>query len=242
VRLRLWTEATRWYMSIENHDGMISTGENPWFVHHSPLATESSRCIRWNGQREWWLWHCEVFLFTLGSDFLHAVKSCNMGLPTLLPLRTKVCCGLLSPLKSIASAGFEPADLGSNVKHANHDTTEATEIYRSFFSNLAYVILRWNVIRNAIQREFWNNLNSSLTIRQFHSCTNYFRLKLLCLMKSRCILEVILNYINHPVAWGQEMTRVPGLARHLVAAINIHPRPVHYILHRHIHHTTMFYF
>lgn len=61
-------------------------------------------------------------------------------------------------------------------------------------------------------------------------------------MKSQCILEVILNYINHPVAWGQEMTRVPELACHLVAAINIHLRPVHYNLHSHIHHTTMFYF
>jgi hypothetical protein len=30
------------------------------------------------------------------------------------------------PLKSIASAGFQPAKLGSNGKHANHYTTEVT--------------------------------------------------------------------------------------------------------------------
>jgi hypothetical protein len=43
VRLRLWTAATncsspRWYMSMENHGGIISTIENSWFVHQSSLA------------------------------------------------------------------------------------------------------------------------------------------------------------------------------------------------------------
>jgi hypothetical protein len=32
------------------------------------------------------------------------------------------------PLKSIASAGFEPANLGSSGKHTNHYTTKATII------------------------------------------------------------------------------------------------------------------
>jgi hypothetical protein len=34
-------------------------------------------------------------------------------------------CGFLLLLKSIASAGFELANFGSNDKHANHYTTEA---------------------------------------------------------------------------------------------------------------------
>jgi hypothetical protein len=33
---------------------------------------------------------------------------------------------LWSPLQSVASSEFEPANLGSNGKHANHYTTEAT--------------------------------------------------------------------------------------------------------------------
>jgi hypothetical protein len=33
---------------------------------------------------------------------------------------------LIAIKKSIASALFEPANLGANVKHANHYTTEAT--------------------------------------------------------------------------------------------------------------------
>jgi hypothetical protein len=37
-------------------------------------------------------------LFILASDFLHAIKSYDMGL-ALLPLQRKVCCGFLSPLK-----------------------------------------------------------------------------------------------------------------------------------------------
>jgi hypothetical protein len=50
------------------------------------------------------------------------------GFLVLFPLCRKVLCGFLSPLKSIASAGFEPANLGSKGKHANQHTTEASSI------------------------------------------------------------------------------------------------------------------
>jgi hypothetical protein len=53
-----------------------------------------------------------------------------MGLTALLSLRRKASCGILLPLKSISSAGFKPANLGSNGKHANHYTTEATTCNR----------------------------------------------------------------------------------------------------------------
>jgi hypothetical protein len=59
-------------------------------------------------------------------DILHAVKS-YMGPPTLLLIRRKVCCGFVSPLKPIASAGFELATLESTGKHTNHYTTEAPD-------------------------------------------------------------------------------------------------------------------
>jgi hypothetical protein len=49
-----------------------------------------------------------------------------MGPSALPPTRRNVCCGFLSPLKSIASAEFEPASLGSSDKHTNHYATEAT--------------------------------------------------------------------------------------------------------------------
>jgi hypothetical protein len=50
-----------------------------------------------------------------------------MGPAALLPNRRKVCCGFLSALKSITSAGIEHASLGSSGKHTNHYTTEETE-------------------------------------------------------------------------------------------------------------------
>jgi hypothetical protein len=38
----------------------------------------------------------------------------------------KVCSGILSPLKSIALAGFETATYGFSGKHTNHYTTKVT--------------------------------------------------------------------------------------------------------------------
>jgi hypothetical protein len=55
---------------------------------------------------------------------LHPVKYYYMGLTALLPLRRKACCELLSPLKFIVSAGYEPANVWSNGRHAYHYTTE----------------------------------------------------------------------------------------------------------------------
>jgi hypothetical protein len=59
-----------------------------------------------------------------------------MGPPALLPVRRKACCGFLSTLKSITSAGFEPAILGSSGKHNNHYTTEATHVHVAHHSML----------------------------------------------------------------------------------------------------------
>jgi hypothetical protein len=51
-----------------------------------------------------------------------------MGPSALLSRRRKECCGFLSLLKSIASAGFEPSNFESNGKHSNRYTTEATRV------------------------------------------------------------------------------------------------------------------
>jgi hypothetical protein len=61
--------------------------------------------------------------FILVVEFLDVVKSYNIGPPALLLLR-KACCGFVSPLKTIPSAGYEPANPGSNDKNTNHYTTE----------------------------------------------------------------------------------------------------------------------
>jgi hypothetical protein len=51
-----------------------------------------------------------------------------MGPPALLPIRRKVCCGFLLPLKIHRIGRFEPATFGSSGKHTNHYTTEATNL------------------------------------------------------------------------------------------------------------------
>jgi hypothetical protein len=63
--------------------------------------------------------------------FLHAVKSYDMDLPALLPIREGVLRIFIALKKSIALAGFEPAIFGSSGKHTNHNTTEATSAYGS---------------------------------------------------------------------------------------------------------------
>jgi hypothetical protein len=40
-------------------------------------------------------------------------QSCDIGQTALLPLQRKACCGFFRPKNPAASAGFEPAILGS---------------------------------------------------------------------------------------------------------------------------------
>jgi hypothetical protein len=116
----------KWYMSTKNHAGTNLTKENIWFVHQSYLAilpavicSRQEECVE------------RIMNLALRSTsvhtckwFLHAIKSYYMGPHALPSVWGKVYCGFLSPLKkSIVSARFEPANLESNGKHANHYTT-----------------------------------------------------------------------------------------------------------------------
>jgi hypothetical protein len=59
---------------------------------------------------------------------LHAVNSYDMG-PSLLPIREEGVLRIFIALKkSIALAGFEPANFGSSGKHINYHTTKATVV------------------------------------------------------------------------------------------------------------------
>jgi hypothetical protein len=70
----------------------------------------------------------EISLFVLPSDFLHAVKSYDMGPEALIPVRRKSWFGFFIALKNLSPrAGDEPAHLEPNGKHANHYTTKATD-------------------------------------------------------------------------------------------------------------------
>jgi hypothetical protein len=52
--------------------------------------------------------------------------SYNIEPHDLLPIRRKVRCEFLSPLKIHHLGGFKLATRGSSGKHTNHYTTEAT--------------------------------------------------------------------------------------------------------------------
>jgi hypothetical protein len=60
-------------------------------------------CRKWRLPRHFWV-------------LLHAVKH-DMGQMVLLPLRRKACWGFFHPKNPTASAGFEPANLGTKGQH-----------------------------------------------------------------------------------------------------------------------------
>jgi hypothetical protein len=79
---------------MEDHGGMIITAENSLFVQHSHLVTNQEELDK--GDNEFSLRNIYVNTSKL---YLHAVKSYYMGPTALLPLRSKPCCGFLSPSK-----------------------------------------------------------------------------------------------------------------------------------------------
>jgi hypothetical protein len=62
------------------------------------LPAETSQASKRNGRRNEHFAY-PIHYFDTSTDLLHAVKSYDMGPTALLPVRRKVCCGFLSPLK-----------------------------------------------------------------------------------------------------------------------------------------------
>jgi hypothetical protein len=97
ARLRLCTAAycssLGWYMTMENHNGMISTRKNSWFVYQSspttlpPGSPGSEAGETGEVHDKWWI-------FALRSVFVHTSKgslTCDMRPTALLPLQRKAC-------------------------------------------------------------------------------------------------------------------------------------------------------
>jgi len=67
---------------------------------------------------------------TLHLGIFYMPQIYDMGPTALLPLRRKACWGFFSPLKNpTASAGFEPANLGTKGQHATPRPPKWTNIY-----------------------------------------------------------------------------------------------------------------
>jgi hypothetical protein len=82
----------------------------------------------------------QAFLFTCASDFLHTVKSWDMGYLVLLPNWRKLYCGFLWPLKIHRLSTLKPETPESSGRHTNHYTTEATNVkYQSQTTGISWL-------------------------------------------------------------------------------------------------------
>jgi hypothetical protein len=120
--------APMWYTRMEKHGGIILRGKNSCFFQRALWQSRQERHLVAKQEK-----HGEGNEFVLRSIFVHASKwyfTCYKNLQhgaygfTSPPKDSTLKFFL--PLKSFALVVFEPARLGSNGKHANHYTTEAT--------------------------------------------------------------------------------------------------------------------
>jgi hypothetical protein len=111
---------------MENHGGMIWTGKNDWFA--SRAFRQGHQVAKHEELAEKRFWPYEISLFIL-EGFFNIQKNLTIwGRRLWFPSeRRRAADFYLLP-----SAGFEPANLGSNNKHANHQTTEDNNIWLSF--------------------------------------------------------------------------------------------------------------
>jgi hypothetical protein len=135
----------RWYMWVRRAMVvmMMPAGNNSWLVYQSSLAilpAEMSGASRRNGQRS------ENFAFSV-SEIPQGIFNMPWNLMTwdlqlYFPSEGRCAADFYCPWKSIASARFEPATLGSSGKHTNHYTTEATKAD----------IVKWRVLWHSVGR------------------------------------------------------------------------------------------
>jgi hypothetical protein len=76
---------------------MMPAGDNSRLVHQSSLAVLPAETSGSNKRMDEVIKFRVFNIFNTSTDF--TVRSYDMGLPALLPVRRKVCCGFLSPLK-----------------------------------------------------------------------------------------------------------------------------------------------
>jgi hypothetical protein len=119
-------------MGMENHgEAIIPAGKNPWLVHQSSLSILPA--VIWEqvgGMNE----TSENFALQAFRSYTQVIFTCRKILRHGASGRTSypkegVLWIFIALKKSIASAGFESATLGSSDKHTNHYTTEVTNAF-----------------------------------------------------------------------------------------------------------------
>jgi hypothetical protein len=114
---------------VESHGGDdVGWGK---FLTRSPelYGSPTSRYIRKQiGGMDEGVRTLHISIWYASMNILHDVKSyTTWGLRIYYPSEGRCAADFYRPCKSIASAGFEPATLGSIGKHTTHYTTEATK-------------------------------------------------------------------------------------------------------------------
>jgi hypothetical protein len=141
----------------------------PWFSHQRhPVVTtrDSSGEAGKHGWEKWPLNFAYEVSFHARKVLLHAVNLRHGTYGFTSPPKEGVL-RILSPLKSNSSAGFEPANLGSSGKHANHYTEGDHPLWLSRIISSTYWInlerrmsatILYVVDNNAIPRQLVQSL------------------------------------------------------------------------------------
>jgi hypothetical protein len=87
---------------------------------HVPINVSVPSSETWNCEREWSGNFAEITPFLRHLGIFYMPQICNMGQTALLPFRRKACWGVFCLKNPTASAGSEPAILGTRGQHANH--------------------------------------------------------------------------------------------------------------------------
>jgi hypothetical protein len=104
-------------------------------VSETTLANPAAEGVTMGGkmaEKFYWKWRLPRHFWVL----LHAVKH-DMGQTALLPLRRKACWGFFCPKNPMASAGFDPANLGTTGQHGPLD--HQSRSYRFRFASTKHL-------------------------------------------------------------------------------------------------------
>jgi hypothetical protein len=110
--------AARQTPNLEENQGFRAFQHSPQEAPSVWSDASEPSSWRWNYGREKAEKFCRKWRLPRHFEvILHAVKH-DMGQTALLPLRSWVCWGFFRPKNPMASAGFEPANLGTKFQHA----------------------------------------------------------------------------------------------------------------------------
>jgi hypothetical protein len=124
----VYCSSLRWYMSIENDGGMMSTVINSWFLHQSSLVILLQSLLVAKQEelvKEMMSLALRSIFVYISKESLTWHKVLRHGAGAFTSPQKQGVLRIFIALKNpLPLTGFEPVNLGSVGKHANHYTTE----------------------------------------------------------------------------------------------------------------------